>query len=250
MREAKRLLFFCDLGRTSYDDCHRLMLGLVGLRARGCVGDVVLITEHEHVYTLGRHARPDQVFNDAVPVRTVERAGGPTYHGPGQLVAYPVIRLADWGLGPADLVRALEASVVSVLGELGIRSEPGSPSGRPGVWVDGRKIASIGMAVRDGVSFHGVALNVSADLSMFRGISPCGMSPDVMTSVERELGKRVGLEAVKPLFVREFSALLGAEPLAAQRRELESGAVWTLLAVSRSHEGPRRVPALDDRRER
>ncbi|MEN3047630.1 MAG: lipoyl(octanoyl) transferase LipB [Candidatus Caldarchaeales archaeon] len=228
MREARRLLF-CDLGRTDYDDCHRLMLGLVGLRSRGEVGDVVLITEHEHVYTLGRHSRPDQVIDGSVTVRAVERAGGPTYHGPGQLVAYPVIRLADWGLGPADLVRALEASVVSVLRELGIGSEPGSTSGRPGVWVDGRKIASIGMAVRDGVGFHGVALNVSVDLTKFHGIFPCGMPPDVMTSVERELGGRVDLDRVKLLFVREFSALLGAEPVPVRREDLVSGAIRTLF---------------------
>ncbi|MCS7094338.1 MAG: lipoyl(octanoyl) transferase LipB [Thaumarchaeota archaeon] len=228
MRKGLELLF-CDLNRTNYDECHDLMLRLVELRSSGAIGDVVLLTEHGHVYTLGRHAKPEQVTNRSVPIRAVERAGGPTYHGPGQLVAYPIIRLSDREIGAADLVRLVEASVVSVLRRLGLQSEAGSPIGRAGVWVNGRKIASIGMAVRGGVSFHGVALNVSVELAMFYGIMPCGMSPDLMTSIERELGRSVDMNDVKRLFVREFSEALAAVPIEVQGRYLST---WTKLTGS------------------
>ncbi|MDW8041901.1 MAG: lipoyl(octanoyl) transferase LipB [Nitrososphaerota archaeon] len=223
MREGRELIF-CDLGRTDYDYCYGLMLRLVELRSRGETGDAVLLTEHGHVYTLGRHARPEQVIGSSVPVRSVERAGGPTYHGPGQLVAYPVIRLEEMGVGAADLVRLIEGACVLVLRELGLNSEAGSSSGRTGVWVSGRKIASIGMAVSKGVSFHGVAINVSVDLAMFQGIMPCGMSPDVMTSVERELGRKVEIDRVKSLFVREFSKALNAVPVEVRRSDLTAWA--------------------------
>jgi lipoate-protein ligase B len=203
-----RELNFWWLGRTEYLTAHRLMLELVEERIAGRAEDVVLMTEHEDVYTLGRNSRPEHLLNPQHPVHQVERAGGPTYHGPGQLVAYPVLALSEWGLDARKLVTALEEATIRALSRFGLRA--GREEGKPGVWVSGRKIASIGLAIRGGVSFHGIAVNLTTDLRKFGAIMPCGMPSDVMTSLEREVGVEVGVKEFGEIFAEEFAELLGA----------------------------------------
>lgn len=206
-----RELRFWWLGRTEYSEAHGLMLELVEERASGSAEDVVLLTEHEHVYTLGRNSRPEHLLGPQHPVHQVERAGGPTYHGPGQLVAYPILRLADWGLGPRELVGVLEEAAIRSLSRYGLRA--GREEGKPGVWVSGRKVASIGLAVRSGVSFHGIAINLTTDLSKFGAIMPCGMPSEVMTSLQRELGVAVEVREFAEVFAWELGQLLSARPV-------------------------------------
>lgn len=169
------------LGHTPYAEARALQQQLVEDRAEGRVGDVLLFCEHEPVVTVGRGAQAGGISVPGVQVVAVERGGEATYHGPGQLVAYPILLLPE---GRRDLhryLRDLEEVVIRVLAEVEIeaRREPGLT----GVWVGTQKIASIGVAVRRWVTWHGFALNLTTDLAAFRGFQPCGLDPEVMTRV-------------------------------------------------------------------
>ncbi|MCS6769404.1 MAG: lipoyl(octanoyl) transferase LipB [Candidatus Caldarchaeum sp.] len=197
---------FIDLGLSDYLDTHRLMLKLVDRRVAGKIPDTVLLLEHPDVYTLGRRGLEENVLDKSIPLYRVERGGDATYHGPGQLVVYPIISLAENKLGVADLVKTLEESVIRVLAEYGVKAS--RVDGKPGVWVDGRKIASIGLALKNWVSYHGLAFNVNTDLEKFKGIKPCGMDSDVMTSLHIIKGHRIELAGVKKLFAETLASLL------------------------------------------
>jgi lipoate-protein ligase B len=169
------------LGRTPYAEAHALQEELVAARLRGDVGDLLLLTEHDPVITVGRGRRPELAQGCAIPVIEVERGGEATYHGPGQLVAYPIYRLAE---GRRDLhryLRDLEEVVIRALAEVDVAAE--RRPGLTGVWAGGRKLCSIGVAVRRWVAWHGLALNLSVDLGAFRGFRPCGLDPEVMGNV-------------------------------------------------------------------
>ena len=166
------------------------------LRQQGRIGDVVLLLEHPHVYTLGRRGRMEDVLLDAdalahagIAVHEVDRGGEVTYHGPGQLVGYPIIDIRPLG-GPVRYVRALEAALSDVLSSLGIEAH--GVQGFPGVWTGSppneRKLAAIGLRVSRGISSHGFALNVSTDLRYFWHIVACGVPDLPVTSMARELG--------------------------------------------------------------
>ena len=199
-------LYIYDLGLIDYKEAHRLMLNLVEKRIAREVADTVLLLEHYDVYTLGRKGREENVIDKSIPVYRVERGGDATYHGPGQLVTYVVVGLTELGLGVAEFVHLLEEACIQTLRRFGI--EAGRVEGKPGVWVGGKKIASIGLAVKNWVTYHGMAINVNTDLSKFYGIRPCGMDSDIMTSMERCLGKKVGLTEVKKAFSEKMANLL------------------------------------------
>ena len=169
------------LGRMPYAAAHALQERLVGERLAGAVGDVLLLCEHDEVITVGRGADASGLVVPGLEVISVERGGEATYHGPGQLVAYPILLLPE---GRRDLhryLRDLEEVVIRVLAEVEVegRREPGLT----GVWVGPRKICSIGVAVRRWVAWHGFALNLTTDLEAFSGFRPCGLDPEVMTRV-------------------------------------------------------------------
>jgi lipoate-protein ligase B len=164
-----------------YAAAHALQQELVDARARGEQGDVLLLLEHEPVITVGRGADASAVRVPGLEVIAVERGGEATYHGPGQLVAYPILLLAG---GRRDLhryLRDLEEVVIQVLAELEIPAE--RRAGLTGVWVGGRKICSIGVAVRHWVTWHGLALNLTTGSATFAGFRPCGLDPELMTCV-------------------------------------------------------------------
>jgi lipoyl(octanoyl) transferase len=186
------------LGRTAYRDAWDLQHRVVAARAAGLIGDQLLLLEHEPVLTLGRHsdrshvlASPDELAARGIELIETERGGEVTYHGPGQLTAYPILKLADRGLLVRPLVRALEAALASTCADMGV--EAGPKPGRPGCWCgDGtRKIGAIGVRVERGVSYHGIALNVTVRLSDFDLIDACGMPGLESTSIARELGQAV-----------------------------------------------------------
>ncbi len=172
------------LGRTRYEDAHALQRELVLQRAEGATGDVLLLTEHEPVITVGRGtpaAERGLLASSGLSVIEVERGGEATYHGPGQLVAYPIVELPEGRRDLRRYLRDLEEVVIGVLGELGIsgRRRPGLT----GVWIEERKVCSIGVAVRRWIAYHGLALNLHTDLSPFRRFHPCGLDPGLMTRV-------------------------------------------------------------------
>lgn len=177
-----------DLGRVAYAEAWALQAQLVDARHAGEVGDTLLLCEHEGVVTTGRGTQPGFLRDERFPVVEVERGGEATWHGPGQLVAYPIVRLAR---GRRDLhawLRALEQAVMDALAAHGLVTA--RRPGATGVWTaDGaRKLCSLGVAARRWVSWHGLALNVDPDLSAFEAIQPCGFDAAVMTSVAAEQG--------------------------------------------------------------
>jgi lipoate-protein ligase B len=217
-------LHVVELGCLAYQPALALMEDLWAARCRGEAPDLLLLLEHLPVITLGMSGGredlrlpPAELARRGVALAETNRGGRATFHGPGQLVAYPVIRLAELDLH--GFLWRLEESVIRLLVDWGI------PAGRdddyPGVWTGGRKIAAVGLAVRQGVTTHGLALNVTIDLSQFGLIHPCGIIDRGVTSMQAELGWPVSLAAVRQDFIREFGRVFqreaapGALPLAA-----------------------------------
>lgn len=220
-------IVFLDFGLLDYMECHAKMLKLVEKRINQEVGDIVILVEHPHVYTLGRKGREENILDRSVPVYRVERGGDATYHGPGQLVAYPIIDLNRLAVTVAGFVHLLEEVVIKVLHDFSIEAE--RVEGYPGVWVKGRKIASIGLAVKQWVTYHGIALNVNTDLSKFMGIRPCGMDSEIMTSMEKILGRKVDMAKVKKSFVKHLSQKLGKNPVHHQALTAQSVSLFKSL---------------------
>jgi len=200
------ILSLLDRGRESYQDTWELQKDLVRKRTEGESDvDTLILVEHDHVITLGRKTTPENFKPQDIPVFQVERGGDATYHGPGQLVGYPIVRLATPNV--QRFVRDLEEVLIQATRSYGIESV--RVEGHPGVWVGGRKVASIGVAVTNWVTFHGFALNVNTDLSYFSLIKPCGLDPEKITSMKQVLGKEVPLEDVKAEVVMRFIEVFG-----------------------------------------
>jgi lipoyl(octanoyl) transferase len=223
------------LGRIAYRDAWTLQKRLVAQRAAGEIGDQLLLLEHDAVLTIGRHgdeahvlASPDELQRRGIEVVRVERGGEVTYHGPGQLVAYPILHLADRGLLVRPMVRALEQAMVETCASFGV--EAARRDGEPGCWVDAtgsqpRKIGALGLRIERGVSYHGIALNVETELDDFELIDPCGVPGLVSTSIARELERPVAptaAEAVK-LAAERFARALGIA--------LDAPIEWPAVAV-------------------
>jgi len=211
-QRPKCVAFLYDLGfKNDYGPIWDFQKNLVEQRVKDEIPDSLILVEHGHVLTMGRGAHSDNILVRGLPVYEIERGGDVTYHGPGQLVAYPIISLTDRSLGIRQYVELLEGVVSDALRQFGLESE-GKLGPLTGVWIEGkRKIASIGIACSHWVTYHGVALNVSTDLSYFQKIKPCGFESGIMTSVEKELGRTVEFENVKSHFLRSFSDRLGLD---------------------------------------
>ncbi len=187
-------LLIAELGRRPYGEVLELQRRLCQARQAGeTTEDLLLFVEHNPVVTLGRGTKetslplaPEEIRQRGVEVFEVERGGDVTYHGPGQLVGYPILDLTHHKQDLHWYLRAVEAAIIEALGALGIPAERNP--GLTGVWTRGRKIASIGIHVKQWVTFHGFALNVSTDLDYFGLIVPCGIPGVTMTSIQRELG--------------------------------------------------------------
>ena len=194
MKDARVL----DLGTREFAEVWKLQLELVGARQRDEIPDTLILVEHPHVITAGRSAKRENLLDLAdTPLFEIERGGDVTYHGPGQLVGYPIFRLTD---GERDLhvyLRNLEEAIIRALARFELTSA--RKAEWTGVWTVGgaRKLASIGVAVKRWVTLHGFALNVSTDLARFGAINPCGLDAAVMASMAGELGRPVEMAAVK-----------------------------------------------------
>ena len=209
MKELRRV----RLERVPYAEAFELQTRLHADRVAGRVGDVLILLEHPHVYTIGRRGTADDVLWDADLLRArgvdlveTDRGGMVTYHGPGQLVGYPIL---DLGPG-ADLVgylRRLEEAIIRTLAVYGLES--GRDTANTGVWVRGAKIAAIGVRVTRNVTKHGFALNVATDLSYFAGIVPCGITDRGVTSMAAELDSVPSLDDVARTFEAAFADVFG-----------------------------------------
>lgn len=190
---------------VEYEPTWRAMQRFTDERGAG-TQDEIWFLEHPPVFTLGMNAGRDHVLAPGeIPVVQIDRGGQVTYHGPGQLVVYPLVDLRRAGLGVRDIVTALERSVIDYAAELGVSAE--CRKSAPGVYVDGRKLASVGIRVRRGASYHGVALNVSVDLEPFHRINPCGYAGLEMTRLA-DLSSvdsvSTAAEALKPHLLRHL----------------------------------------------
>ena len=195
-----------DLGRSEYGRTWAIQKALAGRRAEDLIPDGLILVEHDPVVTLGRRGTDADVLDASLPVFRVERGGEATFHGPGQLVGYPVLRLPD-RLDVKRLVTDLEDVLIRTCADFGIEASHEGPE--RGVWREDQKLASLGLAIQRGVTFHGFALNVSTDLSYFLKIRPCGHAGTIMTSMEKVLGHPVDLEDVKASVIVHFQSVFG-----------------------------------------
>ena len=222
------MIHVLQLGRIDYVTVLELQRSLVELRKRGEIGDVLLLLEHTPVITLGRNAKAENVLasREQLAARGVEvfecdRGGDVTYHGPGQLVGYPIFDLRGFTpperprktLGAVEFVRRLEEILIRACADSGIAAR--RVSGRPGVWTEesDAKIAAIGVHISRGVTSHGFALNVSTDLDAFQLIVPCGIADKAVTSLAREMGNAPALENVAQSVARNFGVVFQSQVL-------------------------------------
>ncbi|HVD41452.1 MAG TPA: lipoyl(octanoyl) transferase LipB [Solirubrobacterales bacterium] len=226
-------------GIVPYEEAREMQKTLAEKRQRGEIGDVLLLLEHPPVYTRGRRSKPEELPMGAawyeaqgIEVRETDRGGLVTYHGPGQLVAYPIVDLRGYGDDVHRYVRGLERTMIEALKSAGVRASV--IEGLTGVWVQGRrdengpirtgivpsargprKIGSIGLHVSRGVTTHGLAVNVNNDLQPFEWVVPCGIEGVSMTSLSRELGAEQDLDAFADALVAAYARVFEREPVAA-----------------------------------
>lgn len=205
-----------DLGRLEYLAALDLQHKIVAARQAGRIPDVLLLVEHDPVITVGRRGRREHILASAellamvgIAVHTVERGGDVTYHGPGQLVGYPILRLQDYRLGAADYMHKLEDVLLAVLADMGLAGH--RREGIIGVWIGPDKVAALGARIERGVSYHGFALNVSTDLRHFGFIVPCGITDGGVTSLEQATGKPVIWGTVLERVCHHFAELFHVE---------------------------------------
>lgn len=203
-----------DIGRSQYDEVWQLQKELFDLRNSGAIEDVLILTEHDHVYTIGKSgdqnhllATEEELSLQGIGVFNIDRGGDITYHGPGQIVGYPILDLNSYGPDIHLYMRKLEEVMIRSLKKFkidGIREE-----GMTGVWVNGEKIGAIGVKVSRWITMHGFALNVNTDLSKFDRIVPCGIFHKGVTSMSRVLEERIVIEDVKKIIARSFEDVFG-----------------------------------------
>ena len=215
------------LGQVPYEDARSLQKRLEQARRMDEVPDLLLLLEHPPVYTKGRRAQPEELGMgedwyrmQGIEVCEADRGGSVTYHGPGQLVGYPIVSLNDQGLGVAAYVALLERLMIDSLSTFGI--EAGPIEGLTGVWAGDRKIGSIGVHVSRGITTHGFAVNVNNDLQPFEWIVPCGIEGCRMTSVCRELGRELPMDELMDVVGEHFGEVYGRTVVAVAPERIEA----------------------------
>lgn len=210
-------IFIANIERTHYEDAWALQQKLWAFRHSGAIEDILLLTEHEHVYTLGKSsddnhllASEQELKASGVDVFHIDRGGDITYHGPGQIVGYPILDLNQYFLDIHRYMRSLEETIIRTLSKFGI--EAGRENDLTGVWVKGEKIAAIGVKVSRWVTMHGFALNVNTDLTRFNRIIPCGIFHKGVTSMQEQLGQEIDTASVRNGLVESFAKVFSCQP--------------------------------------
>jgi len=217
IRDTRYEIRVLDLGLKDYQEVWALQSRLVKKRISGEIKDILILVEHFPVITLGRRGKKEEVLvppeylsRKKITVFRVDRGGKVTFHGPGQLVVYPILNLT---LDKKDIhwyIRSLEEAIIKSLARLGVRGE--CKKGYTGVWIGEKKIASIGIGVKRWVTYHGLALNVTTDLSYFSLINSCGLQEKKVTSLTEVLSSKVKMDRVKTLFVNSFCEVFKRTP--------------------------------------
>jgi lipoate-protein ligase B len=212
MSKRSRKGWLINLGRVDYDDGLALQAEFERKRKEGEVPDLFILLEHEPVYTMGRSTDPDNLLLDrddlekrGIKVREIRRGGDITFHGPGQLVGYPIIDLQDHKKDAHWYLRSLEKVLINACDHYGVKCY--TIEGMTGVWCDGGKIAAIGVGISKWVTTHGFAMNVNTDLGFFGGIIPCGINNKPVTSLQAQLGKKLDMPEVRAVTANAFSAV-------------------------------------------
>lgn len=209
-----KIFDYSDLGKIDYKVAWDLQKEIFDLRLHNKTEDTFFLLEHPHTYTLGKVADKENLISTSeqlkelgISVYEIDRGGDITYHGPGQIVGYPIIKLSDWKEDTHEYLRALEEVIIKTCSEYGL-----STNRKPkytGVWLGERKIAAIGIKVSRWITMHGFAFNVNTDLNYFGGIIPCGIKDKDVTSLQRELGKEIEINEVKEKLVKNFQKIFG-----------------------------------------
>jgi lipoyl(octanoyl) transferase len=195
-----------DLGHRPYQEVWDLQKEMQAKRINTEIEDTLILVEHEPVYTLGKNADENHLLqnrDESVGVFQIERGGDITFHGPGQLVGYPILDLSNYKKSVSWYMRTLEQVTIDVLDEIGIEAK--RSEGLTGVWVGDEKIAAQGVRISRWVTMHGFALNVNTDLSFYDGIIPCGIFDHGVTSIEQLLGEKQDMETVKQVVIKKFN---------------------------------------------
>ncbi len=211
-------LFYADPGLVPYGEAWDLQYRLHSLRREGKIEDTLLLLEHPHTYTLGKTAdRANLIGSDqyleenGIKVFEIDRGGDITYHGPGQLVGYPIIDLQKWKPDSHLYLRTLEEMMIDVLADYGITA--GRKDGFTGVWISEEKIAAIGIKISRWVTMHGFAFNINTDLNLFSGIIPCGIKDKEVTSLSKILGREIDMDEIKSKIKNRFAFHFGHDDI-------------------------------------
>lgn len=211
-----RILTYCDLNLIDYKTAWDLQKELFDLRVQNKTDDLFLLCEHPHTYTLGKTAHKENLVGseeylqeNKISVFNIDRGGDITYHGPGQIVGYPIIDLNNWQKDTHKYLRALEEVIIKTCSDFGLDAE--RINGLTGVWIKNRKIAAIGIKVSRWITMHGFAFNINTDLSLFDGIIPCGITDKSVTSLKVESGKEIEILEVKKILLDNFKEVFGYE---------------------------------------
>jgi len=200
---------YYDLGLIDYKQAWDLQKDIFELRGKNLINDSLLLLEHPHTYTLGKVTDKNNLVSNKeylernkISVYEIDRGGDITYHGPGQLVGYPIINLSDWYQDTHRYLRGLEEVIILTCKDYGL--ECTRIDGLTGVWIDNRKIAAIGIKVSRWITMHGFAFNINTNLNLFNGIIPCGIKDRTVTSLQKELGKEIDMNEVKNFVLKNF----------------------------------------------
>ncbi len=192
-----------DLGLCDYNEALLSQENTRSQLIKNSGKNTLFLLEHNHTYTLGKNGNPNNILNKNCELFQTDRGGDVTYHGPGQLVGYPIINLKTMGLGIRSYVSNIEQLLIDVLYDYGINAS--IKQGLTGVWIEDRKIASIGIRVSQWITTHGFALNVNTDMNYFSNIISCGIDNVSMTSMEKELNKKISISDVKQSTINHFN---------------------------------------------
>ena len=194
-----------DLKRKNFLDTLQIQESLRNKVLKNNTDNYLILVEHDHVYTLGKNANSNNILKSTCEIIQTQRGGDVTYHGPGQLVAYPIINLKKKKIGVKNYISMIEKLISNILIDYNL--EPQILKDETGVWVQDKKIASIGIHVTRGVTMHGLAINVNTDLSYFDNIISCGIQGVKMTSLDKELGKKIRMNDIKKSLITHFNQI-------------------------------------------
>lgn len=223
-RSISRKFEYCDLGKIGYQEAWDLQKSIFELRTKNEIEDILFLLEHPHTYTLGKVAdKNNLVYNEReleekeISVFDIDRGGDITYHGPGQIVGYPIIDLKNWKQDTHLYLRNLEEVIIRTCADYGLQT--GRKEKYTGVWLEERKICAIGIKVSRWITMHGFAFNVNTDLDLFNGIIPCGINDKEVTSLKKELNRDMDLGEVKDNIIKHFKDIFGYDDYSITKRE-------------------------------